>query len=194
MSKSDQERFDRDVRFIRRKYGGRDKWKDAASVFAHFFRMSREPVRGESNLDAETSLVGLIRLSQIDKHMWDAANLIAQDHLTSGVVLPDPLAHWVSDLLADQTIPRESRIRPRPAKGRGLRVRDWMMWIAVADLVERGYTATRREGVAQASAKGGTACDVVGKAFFKSYKTIEGVWYSKPPQLSLPGSPKEPPR
>ena len=180
MNRPDQEAFDRDVRFIRRNYGGRDKWESPASIYVRLFWYSREPVGGKCSPDREISLDGLIGLSKVDRYVWDAVNLISQQHLSTGGVLPDPLAQWVADLLADQTIQeREDKLRPRPTKGRELRIRDSMMCLAVARLVARGYRATRREGKAQASAEGGTACDVVGKAFFKSYKNVERVWFAR---------------
>ena len=195
MSRPDQETFDRDVSYIRRKYGGDEELTDPASAVAFLFRLSRMRVKGGSDPAAENSLVGLIRLSESDKYMWDAVNMIAEDYLTDGEVLPDPLAHWVADRLADQTRPGEAKLRPRPRKGRRLRVRDWMMWLAVADLAERGYAKVRWEGEAEASAEGGTACDVVAKAFDKSYNTVEDVWYRKPVGvLSFAGSPKGSPR
>ena len=180
MNKPDHKTFDRDVSFIRRKYGGRNNWKNPTSDFVNLFWYSGEPVEGKGSPGPEISLVGLIRLSEVDKYVWEAVNLISQQHLTTGVVLPDPLAQWVADLLADQTIrEKEEKLRRRSATGEPLRVRDWMMCLAVARLVACGYTAARREGEAQASAAGGTACDVVGRAFFMSYKNVEGIWYAR---------------
>lgn len=189
MRRPDQETFDRDVTHIREKYGGSLKREDPTSVYFELFRYSREPVEGKRSPGRELGLVGLIGLSAVDRYAWDAVNLVSQEYLAPGDVPPDPLAQWVADVLADQTVEeKERKLRPRPATGRLLRVRNWMMCLAVEHLAARGYPVRRRD------AAGGTACDVVGKAFFKSYKIVEGVWDERIREPSLPENPKRPPR
>ena len=63
-----------------------------------------------------------------------------------------------------------------------------LIGLSAVDLAARGYPVRRRD------AAGGTACDVVGKAFFKSYKIVEGVWDERIREPSLPENPKRPPR
>ena len=194
MNRPDREAFDRDAKFIRRKYGGLERRESPASVYVNLFWYSREPVKGKSIPGREISLDGLIGLSKVDRYVWDAVNLLCQQHLTNGVVLPDPAAQWVADLLADQTIKeKEEKLRPRPAKGLVRRARDIMWCLAVENLARRGYTVTRRGGKAQHSAEGGTACDVVGKAFSKSYTNVERVWNARIRELLLPENPQRPP-
>ena len=190
IDKPDKETFDREVRLIRQRYGGQRKWKDPARVFANLFWSSRELDQQEDNPDLAPSLVGLIGLSQVDKYMWDAVNLFAQAHLTRGDPLPDPLAQWIVEVLRDQYLPaKKQKFRPRPGKGHQFKVRDWMMCLAVGNLVARGYTETRREGRPEAHASGGTACDIVGAAFFTGYKNVEKIWLSR---IRRPSSSKEP--
>ena len=174
--------FDREVGRIRQEYGGDREWKDQARLFAHFlYWKRRESDQEEDTPDLEPILRKMIRRSMTDKYIWDAVNHIAQAHLTSNDVLPRPLAVWIECVLVDQHFKlRREKLLPRPSKGRRVRVRDWIVCSAIEDLVARGYTATRSGGGDEmASAEGGSACDIVGVAFFKSYKTIEGIWGSR---------------
>ena len=189
MNKPDHEAFDKEVKLIRQRYGGQSDWKDPASVYAYLYWRSRELDQEDDNPVPKLSLVRLIGLSQVDRYIWDAVNLIAQAHLTNGDLLPDPLAQWIVEVLRDQYLDPQEKFRRRPATGSRLRVKYWMMWQAVENLVARGYPETRRGGEAQANAAEGTACDVVGVAFFVSYKHVEGIWYARD---GRPSSSEEP--
>lgn len=180
----DKETFDRAVRSIRRTYGGDRKWQDTARRLAYYlYWRVREPDQEEDNPDPELILRELIDFSQINKYSWDAVNIIAQEHLTRGDPLPDSLAEWIEHVLVDQYIQsQKEKLRPRPAKGRRMAVRDRMMCSAIESLVARGYTVMRSGGGGMASAEGGTACDIVGKAFNTGYKNAEKIWTSRPPQ------------
>lgn len=190
----DQETFDGDVLRIRRKYRAGDKLEDPTKEYVDLFWRSREPVEVKRSPGREISLVGFIGLSAVDRYAWDAVNRVAQEYLVTGRVPPDPLAQWVADLLADQTVKeKERKLRRRPATGLRRRVRDWKVCFAVEHLAARGYPVRRREGRAEAYAGGGTACDVVGKAFSMSYKNVERIWDERIREFSLPENPKRPP-
>ena len=185
MGKLDKETFDREVSRIRRDYGGDRDWKDTARLFAYYlYWRVREPDQEGDNPDPELILRELIGLSQINKYMWDAVNLIAQEHLTKGDPLPDSLAEWIEHVLVDQYMQsQKEKLRPRPSKGLSKGVRDRMMCMAIESLVARRYPETRRGGEGIASAEGGTACDIVGKAFNTGYKNAEEDLDSqRPPQ------------
>ena len=65
------------------------------------------------------------------------------------------------------------------------------MRAAIKNLVARGFTATRSGGEAQADAAAGTACDIVGAAFFTTYKNVERIWLSRMRQPSSSRNPKQ---
>ena len=70
------------------------------------------PKRGRDDF-----LRDLIAESVNTKLAWDSVKLIAEDLLRDGEQLPDALAEWVADVLADIAKPRKDRRRPRPTKG-----------------------------------------------------------------------------
>lgn len=193
MGRLDKETFDREVELIRRTYGGDRRWRDTATLFADYlYWRVREPDHEEENPDLELILRELIDLSLTNKYMWDAVNLIAQEHLTRSDPLPVPLAEWTEHVLVDQYIQlQHEKLRPRPRKGRRTGVRDRMMCLAIESLVARGYTQMRSGGGGIASAEGGTACDIVGKAFNTGYKNAEKIWTSRPPQPSSNKNPTD---
>ena len=180
MDKLDTETFDREVELIRRTYGGDRDWRDTASLVAYYgYWRFREPDQEEDNPDLELKLRELIDLSRINKYMWDAVNLIAQEHLARGDPLPDSLAEWIEHVLVDQYIQsQKEKLRRRPAKGHRLVVRDRMMCLAIESLVARGFKPIRKGGEAMACAEGGSACDIAGAAFFIGYKHVEDIWLS----------------
>ena len=186
MGELDEGTFYREVRRIRRDYGGDRDWKDTARLFGYYLYWKvRESGQDEDSGNPERNLRELIGMSRINKYMWDAVNLIAQEHLTRGDPLPDSLAEWIEHVLVDQYIQsQKEKLRPRPAKGGRLVVRNRMMCLAIESLVARGFTATRAGGRAKACAEGGSACDIVGKAFFKSYTRAEEIWLSGKQQPS----------
>lgn len=170
----DEATFDREVAFIRRRFA-RSTMTLAKYVAFSFDDIDDEP-GGLAALDH--FIVG----SEMRKDYWDAVNLTARRRLRSGRPLPAALAHWVKDVLADQSVKRQAdKARPRPGKGPQEAVRDRMTWLAIKNLVARGYTAMRsgRKGKPpEACAEGGSACDIVGAAFRLNYKNTERIWLS----------------
>ena len=145
MGKLEPEIFDLEVRHIRETYGGDLKWRDTAEWSAGFYLYwrDRESDREEDTFDLEI-LRELIGLSRIDRYMWDAVRLIAQEHLTRGDPLPVPLAEWIEHVLVDQhfRLQRE-KLWPRPRTGRQMVFRDLVMCWAIESLGAQGYMPTR---------------------------------------------------
>ena len=118
MDKPDKEIFDREVRCIRRTYGCDRKWEDPGRLFAHYLYWDIRELDQADGPDPEHALRELIALSEVNKHMWDAVNLVAQTHLARGDLLPSSLAQWVTQVLRDQYIqPQKWKWRPRPSQG-----------------------------------------------------------------------------
>ena len=140
MGKPDEETFNREVKRIRRDYGGNQEWEGWARQFAyHLYWCRQERSREEDAPDLEPILTRMILLSQTNKYIWDAVNLVAQAHLTRGDSLPDPLACWIEHVLVDQHMEKQSeKHRPRPRKGRRVEVRDRIICLAIQNLVSRG--------------------------------------------------------
>ena len=63
-----------------------------------------------------------------------------------------------------------------------LRGAGWLIYVVVKKLEAVGFHATRNKATGDAKgtacAKGGTACDAVGKAFGLGYKAVEKIWES----------------
>ena len=179
MGKLEPEIFNREVRRIRQTYGGDRKWRTTAELSAYYlYWRDRESDREEDTFN----LRELIDLSRIDRYMWDAVRLIAQEHLTRGDPLPVPLAKWIEHVLEDQSVRlRREKLRPRPRTGRRVVFRDLVMCWAIESLGAQGYMPTRSGGRRMACAEGGSACDIVGKAFGKGYKYAEEIWALRPP-------------
>ena len=115
--------------------------------------------------------------SRTDKNSWDTLNLIAQEFLRRGGLLSPELAGWVAEVLAE--------IRPRPPKGKRETRRNERMLNAVIYLIdEHKLKPTRRprerkmatQDPRRCHAEGGTASDVVGKAFGVGFSVVRGVW------------------
>ena len=177
MGELDEGTFDREVRRIRRDYGGDRDWKDTARLFGYYLYWKvRESGQDEDSGNPERNLRELIGMSRINKYMWDAVNLIAQEHLARGDPLPRPLADWIERVLVDQCLQsKEEKLCPRPRKGKRTAVRDRVICAAIESLVAQGYPAMRSGGSGMACAEGGTACDIVGKAFNIGYKHTEKI-------------------
>lgn len=177
VNKPDRRKFDREVDRIRRTYGGDEDWKDPSRLFEHYLYWEvREAALEHDNRAPEWIIRDLIALSKINKFMWDAVNHVARKHLARRDAVPYPLACWIADVLADQHKERSQKLRPRPRKGRPMAVRDRMMCSAIKSLVPLGFRQTRAGGDPEASAAGGSACDVVGAAFSTRYDTVEKIW------------------
>ena len=168
----DEATFNREVAFIRRRYAQRRL--DLPTYVALSYDAMADEAEQLAFLDY------FIPESDKRNDYWDAVNLIAQRQLRGGNVLPAPLANWITDVLGDQFLQRKrkKKKRPRPAKGRPNAVQDQNVRLAMENLIERGFQATRRGGGPQCCAEGGSACDVVGAAFGLKYKNTEGIWGS----------------
>ena len=125
----------------------------------------------------QTWLQGWIDESRTDKHSWDTLCLIAQDFLRRGLPPPGGLRDWVADVLANN--------RPRPGKGKREARRDDRIVSAVIHLMDHyNLNAIRRTTERQmatqdpryCNAEGGTACDVVGKAFDVGFSVARNAW------------------
>lgn len=184
MGKLDPDTFDREVRRVRRDYGDYRDWKDPARMFAyHLYWKVRESDQDEGSGNPEQNLRELIGMSRVNKYKWDAVSLIAQEHLASGDPLPRPLADWIERVLADQYArSQKEKLCPRPRTGRRNALRDRVICLAIERLVARGYPDIRRGGSRMACAEGGTACDIVGNAFYIGYKRAEEIWLLRPKQ------------
>ena len=170
----DKATFEKEVAFIRRKYAR------STMTLPGFVASGYEGIDDEAERLAalEHFIVG----SEIRKDYWDAVNLIARRQLRRRNPLPAVLAHWVRDVLADQSFKgKAGKARPRPGLGLWEAVRDQMIRMAIENLVAREYTEMRSGGkgkLREACAEGGSACDVAGAAFGLTYKNTEGIWLS----------------
>ena len=169
----DEAMFNNEVAFIRRAYAER-------MTLPRFVALSYDEITDEAEQLAVLNhfIVG----SEIRKDYWDAVNLIARRQLRRRNPLPAVLAHWVRDVLADQSFKgKAGKARPRPGLGLWEAVRDQMIRMAIENLVAREYTEMRsgRKGKPrEACAEGGSACDVAGAAFGLNYKNTERIWLS----------------
>ena len=166
----DEATFEKEVAFIRRKYAR------STMTLPGFVASGYEGITDEG--ERLLALHHFIVESEVRKDYWDAVNLIARRQLRRRNPLPAALAHWIRDVLADQSVKRQKgKARPRPGKGRPKAVRDQMIRLAIENLVERGYTEMR-SGTGkppEACAEGGSACDIAGAAFGLKYKNVEGI-------------------
>ena len=125
------------------------------------------------------------------KQAWDSVKLIAESLLRDGERLPAELSRWLADVLADHGKPKKKRRRPRPATGGSLDAnRDWVICGAVHHVGLRfNLPPTRNgDGPEACCAEGGSACDVLGRAFLgnrrRGYKNTERIWGKRDPILS----------
>ena len=107
--------------------------------------------------------------------LWDALNLIAQETLRSHKPLPDELADWVADRLAGGRSNPQPKPTGRPVENRA---RDFVIIVAIRRIRRGGFSATRSiNGIEEACAEGGSACDVLGRVFgIEKYSAVEQVW------------------
>ena len=123
-----------------------------------------------------------IQQSEGNRNIWDGLNLIAQETLRSRKPLPDALASWVADVLAEE--------RPRP-KLRGSRrpgqlssggpnfLQNHLIVTAIDILATKGYSPPERNTTrgSRCCFAGGSVCDAVGVAFdVLGYKKVAGLW------------------
>ena len=168
----DEATFDGKVVFIRHAYAERVR------PLHRFVALSYEGIADE--VEQYAFLNDYILGSEVQAELWDAVNLIGRRHLRRGDPLPEVLAHWIRDVLADQGTKRQKdKVRPRPPRSRRGGVRDQMIRLAIERLIAGGYKATRHRGPPEACAEGGTACDIAGAAFGHDYKNTERIWGSR---------------
>ena len=144
------------------------------------------PKRGRDDF-----LRDLIAESVNIKLAWDSVKLIAEDLLRDGEQLPDALAEWVADVLADIAKPRKDRRRPRPTKGGSPETNHYWVICGAIQYIGTLYNLppTRNGGgPGECCAEGGSACDIVGRAVFgkhlQAYKNAERIWGKRDPLLS----------
>ena len=179
----DERIFVEHVERVKREYVNRlPSWlKDPAQARVDFYVMGVYNIQQEAvsegipdstahTVRAETVLRALIDDAAKDKHSWDALKMIATKLLSAHEHLHDVLADWLAGVL-------EGEIQ-RPRKGGALQVRDMAIPRAIRDLVETySLQPTRNISVSdECCAKGGSGCDVVGKAFDLNYKNAERLW------------------
>ena len=150
---------------------------DPAKGKACFYASAPKQTRAE-HLDE------LIADAERNKYAWDALKWCAEAHLRTREPMPDILADWLADVLADTLAGRKER---RPAKGSSTELKARSIYLAVYHVAQRfGLKPTRNSEPAggMACAEGGSACDVVGKAFGVGYKAAEAAWLGRDPALS----------
>ena len=175
--------FDRDecVAFAQRFLKGqRDYRESAAEQRRRAYK--NLPARGRGDF-----LRDLLSDSNQTKKSWDAVNLIAQDLLRAGELLPPELAEWTSDVLADQFAKRDQKRRRRPTKGDDVMGgRDWTICNLVDLLVKwYGLNPTGNEAT---DSELPSACDVVAAAMDSEspkVKTVERIWTMRSRLTSL---------
>ena len=169
----DEVTFDREVERIRARVLPEGGKKLSVVSLATLLTRAYWDLKGDERRDC---IVGLVVASLVDKEAWDAVNSIAQLHVLTGKPLPPVLAVWVGAVLVDQSPGVKKQMLPRPRYGSRVLVRNNVVVRLVAELVCRGYKATRSGGLAKACAEGGSACDIVARALYMGYKSVEVIW------------------
>ena len=123
-----------------------------------------------------------VQESEGNRNIWEGLNLTAQEHLRSRKPLPDDLARWVADVLAEKrTQPklRGSRRSGQLAPGGPNFLQNLIIVTAIDKLVTKGYSPPTRNGSRGTTCclRGGSVCDAVGIAGdVHGYKKVEGLW------------------
>ena len=160
---------------------------DQAAQFLAPAKMTEYIVAGyalaATSADAEALLRYEFPHADAESAVWDAIDLIAREHLRTGVPMPPELAQWMADRREGK---RQRPAKPGPSRGTNM-VRDRLIASVVQALVDRGFRATRNKRLPmkmarpRASAEGGSACDAVGVALGMGYKAVEKVWTNSDP-------------
>ena len=121
----------------------------------------------------EFMIPDLLSKSKETKWAWDALSRIAQYLLRGGHPFPPELVEWTADVLADQSVKKGEKRRPRPTKGASrMANRDIRLQIVIGHLrCLFDFNATRRDDDPPES-----ACDVVAAVMGMPYKTVEKIW------------------
>ena len=153
-----------------------------------------------------------IERSKGNRNTWDGLNLIAQETLRRREPLPDDLALWVADVLADLLDGEQPRPKLRGsrhssgqlASGSSKFLQHHLIVTAIDILATNGYRPTRRDYSTHGATccpEGGSVFDAVGVAFGKpdralGYKKVEALWteYTKREKRHQPGLPRPAPR
>ena len=123
-------------------------------------------------------LAGETELAATDRDRWDSLNVVAQERMRDGRELPQDLATWIADVLADQLRgKKDPKRRPRPnSKAKSMRYpwRDHRLCNCIKFLrvvygsdvkVTRGVNSPHR-----------SLADVVAEAARVSYDLVVNAW------------------
>ena len=132
-----------------------------------------------------------IRESEGNRKSWDGLNLFAQETLRSCKPLPDVLALWVADVLADKRLPPQR-------SGSRHTLRNLLIVTAIDQLATNGYRPIGRAyGIwgSWCCPEGRSVCDAVGMAFEDldpklKYRSIEALWTTHRKREPLAGRPR----
>ena len=167
----DDDQFDSFVEFARSYLSHPGLYLDstAAEGKARAYLLLHRPRDG-----GDEFLATLIQDSKKNKSAWDALDLVAQDLLHRGDLLPGELAQWTRDVLTDQLAPRgQKRRRPRPSKGsHDTAGRDWNCYFLIDLLIKRWNLRPTCNEISESC----SACDVVAVATGISLKTVQRIW------------------
>ena len=166
----DDDQFDSFVQFARSYLSNPGLYLDstAAQGRARGYLLVDQPRDG-----GEDFLARLIEESRNDKSSWDALNLIAQEMIRTGEALPEKLAEWTADVLADQSAKRRHKSRPRPGQGgHATAGRDWNIYF----LIDRLHTKWNVKPTRNDASPPVSACDIVAAATELPYGTVARAW------------------
>ena len=144
--------------------------RSTGEIFSNYLDGEEEELPQAEYL-AKLSL--LIQLSKEYRSVWNAVNMTAQGKLRDGVLMPQVLADWTADVLAG--------FRPSPLKRKDpnyMFAERTLVGYAVGTIASiHGVKAVRNTSFgSNCRFEGGSACDAVGKAANKSYKSVESYW------------------
>ena len=171
----DEEEFKILVEAVQRTYvDNKPDWhRDPTGAILHAYYNVHESNSSQRSSEAvkEFVLKRMIEISCRQKYVWDALKVIAERHLRDRVPFNNAFADWLADFVAGR--------KKRPQLGAETVMRSFFICQAIATLLRFSYLRpTRNRGRADSCcAKGGSACDVVGKAFgISQYKSVENIW------------------
>ena len=136
-----------------------------------------------------------VQKSKGNRNIWDGLNLIAQETLRSRKPLPDELALWVADVLADALTGK--RLQPKRGGSRHV-LRNLLIVAAIEQLATNGYRPIGRPYGTygpECCPEGRSVCDAVGMAFEDldpklKYRSIEALWTAHAKRDPLAGRPR----
>ena len=136
-----------------------------------------------------------IKESAGNRNIWDGLNLFAQETLRSRKPLPDELALWAADVLADALAGK--RLQPMRSGSRHV-LRNLLIVTAIGQLATNGYHPIGRTYGTRGPwccPEGRSVCDAVGMAFEDldpklKYRSIEALWTAHRKREPLAGRPR----